>query len=1136
MAGEQHPGRFLNEISQYQPMYSGVAPRPYQAFDFSSMLGQGAASQFGGMLMQPFLTQMMGQVGMVPGQFQPTMNLFDRMQAQQFFGEQQKSMRQAATADRFTTSKQMEGLFQMMGVPVGLEQQKFIRQASEGLSQAAPMLAAMMPDTWDAMHGLRGSATVMAQQFHLGGRHQIDPITGQIGMRGDSAGQLAKDVFGELFGPGKDVTQMRGLGAGRVGQMYEELSRRGYIGSSSKQEAMRELGMNEKDLEAPEAQQQLRNFDAKKVASKLKDLSGAVSAMRDIFGDMGKPNAPMSELINGLNALTQGGLASMSGQQLEQTVRKTAVLARNSGMGIDAMMGLMAGAAQRADQMGLDRQFVMGATQGAVSFGQAFRALGQGDVAAFKRMDAEGMTVMDQNLRLNAANSPMANMLGATARAVQSGMTTKDSDAERLMRAVRSGQKSFTSVAGKEVDISTMAQSPEQFIQMLQASGLTAAHAGQLLGATQANQEYVVKEDLGISNFVRKSQGAVDVDPVLRATAAMSINPALAAAGFNERESEALTGKMSEAVRETLRGMDPRDRDKDPRRRNMLLAVKMRDSMGEDAYMRLGKSEEERQRSLLGMAEATVTNLDETVAGDPALSAYKNHRNLLDAHRETLLRQADNQSATAQFEASVQSAFSGLGQMGPMRRLAESLVNANSDTGVGDILGSFFGGVKQSDINNAMGPLAKQLQDEHKKLQAIAQGEGEFSGKSVEERQALLADSQRKIQQVLGGKDPSQLLEIARKRGLKGPDADKQLIRQVMSGEITGKDADEIREMAGLTTMAEQGLDMYTGGGPSDRQQKLAMQAGEGLAEMLRTMPEKMDEKQRAAFNEQVKVAMSRQAKLVSDALGDDKFMQHLGEGGLDLVKGIRDRQAGLQKLAKEAGGTVEELLAGTKGTKEQQEAARKMVGSQQKAMEDLQERAGRTTGPETKMSDEEMADLHRLQRTETATAEDTAGALSSVLGVEDKEMQGASGQKLKQLLGSTSRRTAVMGALEGREKLLDLARRDGMVKAGEAVSPAKMKEIMEKYKGSHPDLVSQLEKGGLGELLSSGKTVGIEELTRAIEQTPGGDEDKGKAAPPPKEEDKRLTIEGTLTVKQDGTAEVSGTGQRGGAQPPGGR
>ena len=164
----------------------------------------------------------------------------------------------------------------------------------------------------------------------------------------------------------------------------------------------------------------LRQFDANKIGNRLKNMSGAVAAMREIFGDMGKPNAPMSQLIEGLNALTQGGLATMNPAELERTVRTTQVIARTSGMGMQALTepdgpGRRHGPerwAWTAASASRRPRVPPSSAPPTVRSVAATSPAGAGAAAT-------SMTIMDQQLRLNAAASPMSNRLGAVMRIVR---------------------------------------------------------------------------------------------------------------------------------------------------------------------------------------------------------------------------------------------------------------------------------------------------------------------------------------------------------------------------------------------------------------------------------------------------------------------------------------------------------------------------------------------------------------------------------------------------------------------------------------------------------------------------------------------------------------------------------------------
>jgi hypothetical protein len=352
-APREHP---LTRAFGGTPMYGGVPIQPSQMFDLSGIpgfSGNSPMSQMLGMLLQGFLPALMGP-NYVPGQFAPTQNLFDHRYATQHFMQRRRAIETSSAADVETYFKLIRGMARMRGVEyeAGGEQEAAARRFAGDISMITPILGDMMPDLLDKMHGIRGSSQMMARSMFEAGRYQFDPASGRLGMSGDSAGSISKEVFNILYGPGADVSRMKSIGAGRAGQMYDELVRRGYgvpaalDEDESRMRLRRELARSPGDIRSPELRQRrrellgdsgagetdmlaaqdafaklggamdrmnpqamdaaLRSFNAAKAAQTIEKMSGAVAAMRDIFGDMGRPNAPMVELLNGLQAMTQG--------------------------------------------------------------------------------------------------------------------------------------------------------------------------------------------------------------------------------------------------------------------------------------------------------------------------------------------------------------------------------------------------------------------------------------------------------------------------------------------------------------------------------------------------------------------------------------------------------------------------------------------------------------------------------------------------------------------------------------------------------------------------------------------------------------------------------------------------------------
>lgn len=80
-----------------------------------------------------------------------------------------------------------------------------------------------------------------------------------------------------------------------------------------------------------------RNVDAQRVSKVAKDYMGAVDAVREIFGDNGAGDAPMAQLIEALDGLSAGSIDRMDPGKVEKTMREMRVVARDTGMGLEAI-------------------------------------------------------------------------------------------------------------------------------------------------------------------------------------------------------------------------------------------------------------------------------------------------------------------------------------------------------------------------------------------------------------------------------------------------------------------------------------------------------------------------------------------------------------------------------------------------------------------------------------------------------------------------------------------------------------------------------------------------------------------------------------------------------------------------------
>jgi hypothetical protein len=529
---------FLQMMSGQSPgMFRGNGlPLPQGPFNMPT------SNPLVGMLMQavanPLMKSQASGLGMVPGQFLPTQNLVDQRMSAKYAADQQKILAQLSQMDQKSAQQLIQGGARFFGQEIS---DKDAQQMGQDVTGLLPMLAQIVgPDNIDMMAGKRGSATILGMSLQRAGFHGVDSATGRAGQSADTVAALGEELFANQFGSDESMRRMKGLRAGQAGSLLEELSRRGLggrgVGGDSVESQVKALaeqpdltdaqvariakrsGSSVEEVRTENQQiraqaaglsagkpldmekleqlntmgEQLRSFDAVRVGKKLEDMSGAVSAMRDIFGDMGHPNAPMSMLVAGLDALTQGGLSNMTPANAEKTVRNTYNLAKRAGVSMEAVAGMTAQAAQQADRLGLDRGLVPGIVQGSLAYGGG---LGQSlalDIPKFGAADKERLTAMDQQLRTNAAGSPMANRLGALMRMGDDGLL--EGPAKEMYDKLATGNT--------DVDVP---KDDAAFMKLMSQSSVGTSTARQALKAKRSNQEQIGKYDAVIQT-VRESQ------------------------------------------------------------------------------------------------------------------------------------------------------------------------------------------------------------------------------------------------------------------------------------------------------------------------------------------------------------------------------------------------------------------------------------------------------------------------------------------------------------------------------------------------------------------------------------------------------------------------------------------------------
>lgn len=694
------------------PDYFGSSPLSSGYNPTYNPAGQGA-----GMLAQillPLLQQQLAGGRYMPAQFSPMQGMADQFRARQFYTQQQEMAKLAAQQDRRTYERLFLGISEKSGTTIGQKQRDAAREISGDLAAWAPFLTQVAPEAFDAAHGRVGSSLVLSQAIGRAGQNMRDPLTGRVGMSLMSQNALRRELFERLVGPGANLADMRGIGAGQAGLMLEQLRQRGLAGGMTTdprtaiagiddataariaREHDKPVGEVTKIRDAARATGQsfdvtkfdaaltndmATSFDAGKVARSIKSMTGAVAAMREIFGDAGRPDAPMQELFAGLESLTQNSMASHSGVQIEQMVRKTQALARGAGVSLEGVMGLSASGANLADQFGLDRMYAVQATQGALATRQAVDATGMLDTRAYGNLDADKLTMFDQRLRMASAASPAVNRMNAIMRLIDQGVLSGGA-AQAMQAAIKAGKTTFD-FGGKTHSV---AMDENELIQLLDGQ-IAPGVLREAFRATHANQEAGLQYrtmDIG-----RRLQREVDIDPQLRGILAGSASTSLYGAGITDpasrRDISAAIGAASVAALNGMTGNDALDPTK---RRNTMqtaaeaqLATQLRNKGINLPPAQLKQMAAEMISN--GLASADQFLMDPRYGGI-GLQGF------LQANNSDMLKAYDRAISVADAEAAMDSSLAGLGGSGFGARLSDALQGTGT---FADVLNEMVGNV-----------------------------------------------------------------------------------------------------------------------------------------------------------------------------------------------------------------------------------------------------------------------------------------------------------------------------------------------------------------------------------------------------------------------------------------------------------
>jgi hypothetical protein len=839
----------------------------------SWLLGDGVGSQalMAGVMGQ--LTPWMGSQGYMPGQFLPTQNVYDQQQARQQQLLMMQTMQAGAKADQERLeqlTRSAYGLFQTG--PITQQQQAFIGQMAGQAVGMLPFLGPSMPGTIDSLFGSTGSQSLFGMGMAMGTR-QLANAQGLTGVFGpQQLGELSTGVFADLYGSG-NARSMRGIGGASAGQLFSEMTQRGLLPES--------------DL----FDQASRKFDSSKIASRLKEMSGAVSAMRDIFGDLGKSDAPMSELINGLEALTQNGLGRMDKSRLERTVREMQQMAKLAGVAIDSVFAMQSGAAQQAVAMGVDMSFAPQATQSALAFATAYGQISSGS-PAFGKFNKEQMLAYDQQLTLGAAGSQLANQAGAILRLGDSGALSPGTEAFKIYERIKSGDASA-------LDYRT----PNDFVNLLEGSGVSGGSARSALLDLMSNQG--ASEQYGVAAMARNRQRALDVAPFASQTLQRSVRNSLEGRGLGDPDR--LAGSLGEALSKSFLSMSP-DNLADTKRRTDAAAQAMFESMDPADLAALGGNQDQQMRALREIAE-TGWSASDTLSRQVMRTPFIN---LIEAGRPETTARAGTIRQQVAVRARVAQSMSGLGQAGPLRRLVDELGTGRADLNTLAI--RFLGGQDMASVLGSLAPSLGRISDLQKQIGTLA--DQEAAAATPEEKKAIrdrLTPLETELGELVNGTGAANVAGAAKALGvttdelLRGRAGDRILDEAAVKGAREQAGALEVLKAFGAGPEQAKArhskellnaVESATGGGTARKQ---AMNAANAARENLFQLAKKSGKTDAASAEGMSDMELDELSRMAfSGKLGSDGLLALSNSGiGAGVLESLRNVDVGLGEYRK---------------------------------------------------------------------------------------------------------------------------------------------------------------------------------------------------------------------------------------------
>jgi len=474
---------------------------PFQGVPFLGSTSPGILSSLVSMFGAPLVQTIARQHRLIPMGMGHDLNIYDFMLRSQASADRLEKLLAAQRLDVVGYMEAIRGLANLAGVPFGLEQQLAVRNLISTVQPYIPMLSMLAPDLADQLSGRRGSMSALGLKLIGAGRYRIDPITGRLGLSTETITTYIESIFEELLSD-PELRRSRGLSAGQLGALFEQLQLRGMLPSTvtspyerltpyrkleqvleqvtpfeqglilssigerfekarpvkpinqMKFDELREYISNtrqileklqddvlEELINLPEINTRLARFDARNVINKLEGYANAVNAMKEIFAEAGYKNVPVEVAMRGIEVFTQGQAQQYTQEQIANMLRSTRNIANLTGTTIDTFIQMQNHAAAVLKQANLPTTYANPITQQTVLHMANIRGMGALSVPSPYTPSEQEATQAVMNASMSFVASPLARIASVALKLDESGLIRKDENNPlfRLVNQIKSG-------------------------------------------------------------------------------------------------------------------------------------------------------------------------------------------------------------------------------------------------------------------------------------------------------------------------------------------------------------------------------------------------------------------------------------------------------------------------------------------------------------------------------------------------------------------------------------------------------------------------------------------------------------------------------------------------------------------------